>query len=251
MIAKSAAWLLALAVVALPQAAPGHIIILSPNGGEVYTAGEVVQIRWCIAVAHDLQNWDIRYNPTLPGVDTACGNVTGGFTDIELDVAPTCTAAGGGICFLNPDPPCCMDYFWTVPNGIDSDQVKIKIKMDNAGTDYFDLSDAPFTITPSTSSPLSSTGTAFTLDQNEPNPFRPSTRISFVLERTSPSVHLAVHDVRGALVKTLVDGGKGAGRHTVTWDGTDETGRSVGSGIYFYRLQDRDRSETRRMVLAR
>lgn len=251
MFARSVGLLLALAVITLPRTAPGHIVILSPNGGEVYTAGEVVQIRWCIAVAHDLQNWDIRYNPALPGVNTACGNVTGGFTAIELGVAPTCTAAGGGICFLDPDPPCCMDYFWTVPDGIDSDQVKIKIKMDNNGTDYFDLSDAPFTITPSTAAPLPGLGSTFVLEQNEPNPFRPSTRISFVLERSSASVRLAVHDVRGALVRVLVEGDQEAGRHTVTWDGTDASGRAVGSGIYFYRLQDRHGSETRRMVLAR
>ena len=251
MIAKSVGLLLALVAVALPQAAPAHIVILSPNGGEVYTAGEVVQIRWCIAVAHSLQNWDIRYNPALPGVNTACGNVTGGFTEIALDVPPTCTAAGGGICFLNPDPPCCMDYFWTVPDGIDSDQVKIKIKMDNSGTDYFDLSDAPFTITSSTSSPLVADGATFVLEQNEPNPFAAATRISFSLERESPSVRLTVHDVRGALVKTLVLEGKPAGRHAVTWEGVDETGGPVGSGIYFYRLQDQGRVETRKMILAR
>jgi len=251
MIPKRALWVFLLLTVIAPAAAHAHIVIVSPNGGEVYSAGDVVHIRWCIAVSHTLLNWDLRYNTALPGVDTACGNVTGGFEIIELDVPPTCTEAGGGICFLNPDPPCCMDYFWTVPDGIDSDQVKIKIRMDNAGTDYFDLSDAPFTITSSTSIPEIATDSGFTLEQNEPNPCASSTRIAYTLAREAPFVRLLVYDVHGRMVRRLIQGEETTGRHVASWDGTDQEGTPVPGGVYFYRLEDGVRSETRKLVVVR
>jgi hypothetical protein len=243
--------LLALAALLVPQVASSHIVFLSPNGDEVYSAGDVVHIRWCIAISHTLENWDLWYDTAQPGVTTSCVNASGDFQVIALDVAPTCTEAGGGLCFLDPDPPCCMDYFWTVPEGIDSDQVKIKVRMDNAGTDYYDVSDAPFTITPATTSPLVSGPSAFALAQNEPNPFFPDTRISFVLDPGKAAARLAVFDVRGALVRTLVDGVLSAGPHTVEWDGVDDAGAPVGSGIYFYRLEAGARVETRKMVRMR
>jgi len=88
------------------------------------------------------------------------------------------------------------------------------------------------------------------LFQNHPNPFNPTTRIEFVVpEGRSQHVTLAVYDVTGARVKTLVDGLRTAGRHDEMWDGRDSNGRSVGSGVYFYRLRTDDAVLTRKMVL--
>jgi hypothetical protein len=72
---------------------------------------------------------------------------------------------------------------------------------------------------------------------NEPNPFRPSTDISFALERDEP-VRLAVYDVAGRRVRMLVDRPLTAGReHVVRWDATDDAGNHVPPGVYFYKLE--------------
>jgi hypothetical protein len=95
---------------------------------------------------------------------------------------------------------------------------------------------------------LDSPVTSFAMAQNFPNPFALDTRIAFALPQ-SAAVDLRVYNVQGRLVKTLVNEKVGAGRHSVNWDGTDESGRSVSSGIYFYRIvTEGDRAE-RKMVL--
>ena len=73
------------------------------------------------------------------------------------------------------------------------------------------------------------------LDQNVPNPFNPNTTIGFSLPRQT-SVKLQIFDVRGRLVRTLVDETRGAGEHRVVWDGTDQSGRTAASGVYLYRM---------------
>lgn len=73
------------------------------------------------------------------------------------------------------------------------------------------------------------------LEQNYPNPFNPATTIGFTLAAESP-VTLAVFDVVGRRVRTLLSGVRQAGTHQVAWDGTDDGGRQVASGVYLYRL---------------
>lgn len=84
-----------------------------------------------------------------------------------------------------------------------------------------------------------------------PNPFNPSTTISFALARAD-AARLDVFTVDGRHVRTLVDGGLAAGPHTAVWDGTDHQGRSVSSGTYFYRLTTAGGfSDAGRMVLVK
>jgi len=91
---------------------------------------------------------------------------------------------------------------------------------------------------------------AFSLAQNMPNPFNPSTTITFTVPvGTSERVFLEVFDLRGKLVRTLVERAMGSGLHSVFWHGDDNSGRRVGSGIYFYRLRAGKFSRTRKMVL--
>ena len=59
---------------------------------------------------------------------------------------------------------------------------------------------------------------------------------------------LSIHDASGRLVRTLVNGPALEGTHTASWDGTDPSGRSVTSGIYFYQLQAGDKQITKRML---
>lgn len=86
------------------------------------------------------------------------------------------------------------------------------------------------------------------LFQNAPNPFNPSTRIGFDLDRTSP-VKLDVYDVRGRLVRRLAEGELPAAHHDIVWDGLDDGGRPLPSGTYLYRLQTDRRLLSRSMQL--
>ena len=84
--------------------------------------------------------------------------------------------------------------------------------------------------------------------QNYPNPFNPSTTIVYEIGEEGP-ICMEIYNIRGQKVKTLVDGFKVAGMHRVVWDGRDDNGRRVASGIYQYRLTTRDGSITKEMLL--
>ena len=86
------------------------------------------------------------------------------------------------------------------------------------------------------------------LYQNVPNPFNPTTTIQFDLAHDGP-VTLRIFDVAGHRVRTLLDGKLAGNRHQVTWNGLDDTGRRVASGVYLYRLTAQDLTATRRLVL--
>ena len=88
------------------------------------------------------------------------------------------------------------------------------------------------------------------LHQNWPNPFESKTSINYSLP-TPSQVSLKVYDKAGRLLRTLVDRMEGAGTFTVSWDGTDDFGRRVSNGVYFYSLKVRDTALTRKLVLLR
>ncbi|UCE17255.1 MAG: VCBS repeat-containing protein [Gemmatimonadota bacterium] len=88
----------------------------------------------------------------------------------------------------------------------------------------------------------------FSLAQNYPNPFNPETTIRFALPR-SGRVRLAVFNIKGELVKKLREGETSAGYHEITWNGTDNQGQKVSSGIYFYSMETDVFSKTKSMVL--
>ncbi len=92
---------------------------------------------------------------------------------------------------------------------------------------------------------------AFSLAQNYPNPFNPSTTISYAVpeENGQVAVRLSVFNLRGQLVRTLVDKSQGPGTYNVNWDGSDDRGRQISSGVYFYRLVANDFVSTRKMVV--
>jgi hypothetical protein len=94
---------------------------------------------------------------------------------------------------------------------------------------------------------------AFALGQNYPNPFNPSTTIAFAIPagRETVKTRVAVFDVRGRRVRTLVDSEKEPGYYRVHWDGRDDRGARVGSGVYIYTIDAGDFRATRKMVLTR
>ncbi len=89
------------------------------------------------------------------------------------------------------------------------------------------------------------------LGRPTPNPFNPATTLSLALARDG-QVRLAVHDVRGALVRVLADGPLAAGDHAFTWDGRDDHGQPVPSGLYLARATTADgAAQVQRLTLAK
>jgi hypothetical protein len=92
---------------------------------------------------------------------------------------------------------------------------------------------------------------AYGLHSNYPNPFNPETTIEFVMDKTGTAT-LDVFNTRGQLVKQLYNGSVQNGViKKVVWDGTDHTGKSVSSGMYFYRLRSGSYTEQKQMILMR
>ena len=92
--------------------------------------------------------------------------------------------------------------------------------------------------------------TRFALEQNYPNPFNPETTIRFHLPR-SQQIELAIYNLGAQRVATLVQGHREAGSYSVRWDGLDDAGLELASGVYFYRLTAGERVETKKLLLLR
>jgi hypothetical protein len=88
----------------------------------------------------------------------------------------------------------------------------------------------------------------FSLSQNYPNPFNPQTNIEYALSKDT-DVKLTIYNVLGERVKVLVDEHQTAGYQRVSWDGRDQEGEEVASGVYFYRLETREFSKVKKMSL--
>ncbi len=117
----------AVAGVLLAAASParGHVRLDAPNGGEVLIEGSEFTIRWTILISHTLLNWDLWYGFTSNGP----------WTTIAVDLPPGSREVGS-----------VHTYDWTVPDLL-STRVYVRVRMDNAATDYYDVSNAPFTVT--------------------------------------------------------------------------------------------------------
>ncbi|MCK4653316.1 MAG: T9SS type A sorting domain-containing protein, partial [Candidatus Cloacimonetes bacterium] len=89
----------------------------------------------------------------------------------------------------------------------------------------------------------------FALNQNYPNPFNPQTTISFSVAQTLSFVNLEIYNIKGQKVKTLVNEKLNAGAHQVIWHGKDENGKSVSSGIYFYKMDSGRYTSVMKMIL--
>ena len=87
-----------------------------------------------------------------------------------------------------------------------------------------------------------------TLNQNYPNPFSKQTTIRFNLPHAGET-SLRVYNTSGQVIRTVRDGVLSSGLHTYTWDGLNDAGENVTSGVYFFRLKTGDKTETKKMVL--
>ncbi len=90
--------------------------------------------------------------------------------------------------------------------------------------------------------------TKIELHSNFPNPFNPSTTISFSLPKEK-NIELTIYNIKGQKVKTLYSGIAEEGKHSMIWKGIDLNGKKVSSGIYFYKLETNNKELTRKMLL--
>lgn len=104
-----------------------HVILLNPNGGEQLEVGSVYTIRWQIQISHNLLNWDLAYS-----VDGAGGP--------WIEIVSNLPAGSGAVGSIH-------NYNWTIPDTV-SDQVRVRVIMDNSGMDYQDISNGNFSIIP-------------------------------------------------------------------------------------------------------
>jgi hypothetical protein len=86
------------------------------------------------------------------------------------------------------------------------------------------------------------------LEGNYPNPFNPETAIRFSLKEAGP-VRVSIYNLKGQLVRTLVNGNLNAGPHNLVWNGKDDNNRAVSSGIYMYRMETSGYNKTLKMML--
>lgn len=91
---------------------------------------------------------------------------------------------------------------------------------------------------------------SFELYQNYPNPFNPETIINYQVNMDA-LIRIAVYDIKGQLIKILVEQQQGPGFYSLTWDGTDEFGSKVASGTYLYRLEVQEFVQTKKLTLLR
>jgi len=121
----------------------------------------------------------------------------------------------------------------------------------HAGTSYYyKLADISYSGRVTLHDPISVeiTPRNYILEQNFPNPFNPDTRIQFQLKKNQ-SVKLSVFNLRGQMVRKLVEKEMNSGIHSVTWDGKDNNGNTMPSGVYLYKLRVNGFEETKRMEL--
>lgn len=117
---------LIVAILATTCAAHAHVMLDEPNGGEVIGPGTTTVIEWHILIGHPTIDWDLWYSVT---------GANGPWIEIVADLPPGDITTGA-----------VHTYDWTVPD-VESSQVRVRVRQDNSGTDYEDISDGDFTVT--------------------------------------------------------------------------------------------------------
>ncbi len=105
-----------------------------------------------------------------------------------------------------------------------------------------------FNLTPGSDGTEDVVVAATALKGNYPNPFNPSTTISYSIKDAGP-VRIDIYNLKGQIVRTLVNAQQASGNYNIVWNGKDDQGRSVGSGVYYYRMQTTSFTNTKKMLL--
>lgn len=206
----------ALGLATLAPVASAHVTLVYPQGGETFTPGTNVTIKWRLLIPHSQKDWDLYFSSD------------GGQSWVPI---------------ASDLPLSTLSYDWIVPE-METTQGRIKVVQDNEGFDYessctnFSIVGVATSVDGSASLPESPH-----LFTGYPNPFTTSTSIEFALPRPA-RVSLEIFDVLGVKVATLASGSMAAGRHHVTWQPSE-----LATGIYLCRFEAEDHVENMRVVL--
>ena len=215
-----------------PVSLHAHLLIESPDKGDKVEAGTIIPIEFRVAIPHGIRWWEIWYS---------VHGILGPW--IQIDSLPP-----GDTTFW-----ALHVYDWVAPDSV-SDSVRIRILQRNYNYfDHYELNSGNFSITPRLQTNVTAEDNAalpdkFELNQNWPNPFNPETSIRFRIPKRS-LVELSIYNLAGQKIRALVGSELAAGSHTIVWDGKNDNGRSLSSGVYLYRLRYEGVSLTRKMIL--
>ncbi|MGB3092781.1 MAG: Ig-like domain-containing protein, partial [Candidatus Zixiibacteriota bacterium] len=206
---------------------PPTVDVLDPNGGENLGIGS----------SHDVL-WSASDNLGVTKIVSLYYSTDGGSSWIPIDENEF---NDGVFAWIIPDTP--------------SAQCRVKVTAyDEAGNAGEDISNGDFTIgeadevddwTDNPNAPVN-----FALLQSHPNPFNPACKIPYALAVGCP-VKLEIYNMLGQKVRILLEEYQTAGRKTVHWDGTDDQGKSMPAGLYFYRIRAGEFVDSKKMVLLR
>ncbi len=210
--------------VALSGTGRSNVALVSPLGGEEWLIGEADTIRWTVSgPAPDSVSVFLSRDGGASYLDTLATGLAGTTLCSWVVAAPETPSARIMI----------RSYRGAAVSGYDASDSLFAIV---AVTGVDDDADAPPAVN--------------FLAQNYPNPLNPSTRIDFSLRESAPAA-LKIYDAAGRLVRVLLDEPRKAGRYSENWDGRDNRGRAVASGVYYCRLVSGSFTATRKMVLLR
>jgi hypothetical protein len=249
----------------------GRISVIEPISGEEWRVGESRWIRWlsqCDWKAADsvaIDSFRSTHNYEIPPINFSYAS--GAKPDsVEWDTSYIVRApefddsvmieysadAGKSWSTVIASTTNDGEYLWSpIPNtASDSCLIRITSKTENP---ISVLSDGYFTIKAETTGVREerkpeNLPEKFVLHQNYPNPFNPSTKIEFSLSERA-RVRLEIYDITGRRVKRLLDEELSSGHWSIVWDGEDDRGTKVASGVYFYRLIASQFTQTRKMVI--
>ncbi|HEY3156470.1 MAG TPA: S8 family serine peptidase [Candidatus Eisenbacteria bacterium] len=212
--------------IAAALAAPITLLVPHPGKGNLYAVGKYDSV-----------------NVAVTGFTADSVSLS-----LSLDGGGGYPTALGTLLNVAPGPPRHLTFL--VDNSMSTNQAKVRAVAYQGGTTLTAFSDSLFVIAIPSAVQVETTmlPARFALEANAPNPFNPVTTIHFALDRAGPAA-LRVFSIRGALVRTLVQKELPSGRYRAQWDGRDEQGRPVGSGVYIYRLTAGGRDLARKMSL--
>ncbi len=194
------------------------VIVISPNGEEVFNAGSNQNIYW---------------------------STTGSVDHVEIYLS---LDSGANYSLISDNEIDDGIYSWEIPNTLSSNcRIKI-IAFDTGGNYTEDESDEDFSISSTSNDNEIVPILVNSLSKNYPNPFNPTTTISYSLKYNS-NVSIDVYNIKGQRIKTLINEYKVSGSYSISWSGNDDSGKSVSSGLYFYKMQVNDKPVSIRKCL--
>jgi len=197
-----------------------HVQLDYPVGSETFIRDTTISIEWTVLIAHGPGYWSLEYS------------ADGGTNWVTLSAnLPLST----------------LSYSWTVTQPT-TEHGRIKVTQNNNTYADFESASLSFTIQEAATGIGAESAyiDGYYLKPNYPNPFNPSTSLEYNLAR-SGSVNITIYDLKGNAISELVNEIQSSGQHHLQWDGRNDAGELVESGLYLARLQVGQHSEVIKM----